>query len=163
MKNKIKYWNVNIPLKKRILTGIIQKVLGFNRKVPWPVHWTTKVKSHEKIQPGSRCPGLSPGCYLDGRNGIIIGKNVWIGPNVSLISMNHNTNNYENYIKDPPIIIGNNCWIGASVIILPGVKLGSHVVVGAGSVVTKSFLDTNILIAGNPAKRIKSLGDYLAK
>ena len=163
MKNKIKYWNVNIPLKKRILTGIIQKVLGFNRKVPWPVHWTTKVKSHEKIQPGSRCPGLSPGCYLDGRNGIIIGKNVWIGPNVSLISMNHNTNNYVKYIKDPPIIIGNNCWIGASVIILPGVKLGSHVVVGAGSVVTKSFLDTNILIAGNPAKRIKSLGDYLAK
>ena len=77
--------------------------------------------------------------------------------------MNHNTNNYEKYIKDPPIIIGNNCWIGASVIILPGVKLGSHVVVGAGSVVTKSFLDTNILIAGNPAKRIKSLGDYLAK
>ena len=163
MKNKIKYWNVNIPLKKRILTGIIQKVLGFNRKVPWPVHWTTKVKSHEKIQPGSRCPGLSPGCYLDGRNGIIIGKNVWIGPNVSLISMNHNTNNYENYIKDPPIIIGNNCWIGASVIILPGVKLGNHVVVGAGSVVTKSFLDTNILVAGNPAKKIKSLGDYLAK
>lgn len=163
MKNKIKYWNVNIPLKKRILTGIIQKVLGFNRKVPWPVHWTTKVKSHEKIQPGSRCPGLSPGCYLDGRNGIIIGKNVWIGPNVSLISMNHNTNNYENYIKDPPIIIGNNCWIGASVIILPGVKLGNHVVVGAGSVVTKSFLDTNILVAGNPAKKIKSLGDYLSK
>ena len=163
MKNKIKYWNVNIPLKKRILTGIIQKFLGFNRKVPWPVHWTTKVKSHEKIQPGSRCPGLSPGCYLDGRNGIIIGKNVWIGPNVSLISMNHNTNNYEKYIKDPPIIIGNNCWIGASVIILPGVKLGNHVVVGAGSVVTKSFLDTNILVAGNPAKKIKSLGDYLAK
>ena len=163
MKNKIKYWNENIPLKKLILTGIIQKVLGFNRKVPWPVHWTTKIKSHEKIKPGSRCPGLSPHCYLDGRNGIIIGKNVWIGPNVSLISMNHNTNNYAKYIKDSPIIIGDNCWIGASSIILPGVKLGNHVVIGAGSVVTKSFLDDNILVAGNPAKKIKDLDTYLVE
>ena len=163
MKNKIKYWNKNIPLKKLILTGIIQKVLGFNRKVPWPVHWTTKIKSHEKIKPGSRCPGLSPYCYLDGRNGIIIGKNVWIGPNVSLISMNHNINNYAKYIKDSPIIIGDNCWIGASSIILPGIKLGNHVVIGAGSVVTKSFLDDNILVAGNPAKKIKDLDTYLVK
>ena len=161
MKNKIKYWNINIPLKKRILTGLVQKVLGFNRKVPWPVHWTSKIKSHEKIKPGSRCPGLSPGCYLDGRNGIVIGKNVWIGPNVSLISMNHNTNDYEQYIKDSPIIIGDNCWIGASVIILPGVKLGNHIVVGAGSVVTKSFSGNNILVAGNPAKKIKNLSNYL--
>ena len=127
------------------------------------VHWTTKIKSHEKIKPGSRCPGLSPYCYLDGRNGIIIGKNVWIGPNVSLISMNHNTNNYAKYIKDSPIIIGDNCWIGASSIILPGVKLGNHVVIGAGSVVTKSFLDDNILVAGNPAKKIKDLDTYLVE
>ena len=53
--------------------------------------------------------------------------------------MNHDTNNYEIYIKGSPIIIGDNCWIGASSIILPEVKLGNHVVIGAGSVVTKSF------------------------
>ena len=53
MKSNVKYWNKNIPLKKLILNGIIQKVFGFNRKVPWPVHWTTRVKSHEKIEPGA--------------------------------------------------------------------------------------------------------------
>ena len=124
------------------------------------MHWTTTIKSHEKIIPGNRCPGLSAGCYIDGRNGIIIGNNVWVGPNVSLISMNHNSNDYNEYIKEKPITIGDNCWIGASTIILPGVELGNHVVIGAGSVVTKSFKDDNILLAGSPAKIIKNLDDY---
>lgn len=44
-------------------------------------------------------------CYLDGRNGIEIGENTWIGPKVSIISMNHDINNYQNYIKDKPIKI----------------------------------------------------------
>ena len=163
MKMKIKYWNQNIPFKKLIKTTIMQKLVGFNRKIPWPVHWTTLIKSHEKIVPGSRCPGLSPGCYLDGRNGIVIGDNVWIGPSVSLISMNHDLITFQKYINNPPIIIGDNCWLGASTIILPGVKLGNHVVIGAGSIVTRSFEDNDILIAGNPAKKIKNLDKYSLK
>lgn len=51
--------------------------------------------------------------------------------------------------------IGHHCVIGGRAIILPGVKLGNHVFVGAGSVVTKSFPD-HCLIAGNPAKIIKT-------
>ena len=105
-------------------TGIIQKIIGINRRVPWPVHWSSQIHSSEKIQWGTRAPGLSMGCFLDGRNGIIIKDNVRIGPRVSLISINHDINEYENYINDKPIIIGNNCWIGANVVILPGVELG---------------------------------------
>ena len=47
--------------------------------------------------------------------------------------------------------IGYQCVIGGRAIILPGVALGNHVFVGAGSVVTRSFQD-NCLIAGNPAR-----------
>ena len=52
--------------------------------------------------------------------------------------------------------------IGASSIILPEVKLGNHIVIGAGSVVTKSFVEDNVLLAGNPAKKIKNLDNYFA-
>ena len=51
--------------------------------------------------------------------------------------------------------IGHHCVIGGRAIILPGVTLGNHVYVAAGSVVTKSFPD-HCLIGGNPAKIIKT-------
>ena len=52
------------------------------------------------------------------------------------------------------ISIGRNCWLGDKVAILGGVSLGDGVVVGAGSVVTKSF-PNNVMIAGSPAKIVK--------
>ena len=42
-------------------------------------------------------------------------------------------------------------------VVLPGVKLGDHTVVGAGSIVTKSFPEGYCVIAGNPAKMIKKI------
>lgn len=134
-----------------------QKILRINGRISWPVHRTSIVISPEKIQKGTRNPGMSMGCYIDGRNGIVFGKNVWIGPKVSIISMNHDLHDYEKYIKTDPIEIGDDCWLGANSIILPNVKLGKHIVVAAGAVVTKSFTDNNIVIGGNPAKVIKTL------
>jgi acetyltransferase-like isoleucine patch superfamily enzyme len=138
----------------------IQKILRINSHVPWPVHPTSKVLIPEKIERGTRTPGLARGCHIDGRNGIIFGKNVWIGPRVCIISQNHDVLNYRRYIKQQGIRIGDNCWIGAGAIILPGVYLGNHTIVGAGAVVTKSFPDGDILVAGNPAKIKKIIGRY---
>ena len=42
-------------------------------------------------------------------------------------------------------------------VILPGVTVGTRTIVGAGSVVTKSFPEGNCVVAGNPAKKIKDL------
>ena len=163
--NKIFYPNFNLETTTIsqitiLKIGFIQKILGFNRKVPWPVHWSSTVAPSDKIIPGSRTPGMSQGCHIDGRNGIEIGENVWIGPYVKIISMNHDVSDYTRYIKAKSIKIGNNCWIGAGAIILPEVELGEHTVVGAGSVVTKSFKESNQVIGGNPAKIIKKLSKY---
>ena len=142
---------------------IIQKILRINSHVPWPVHPTSKVIAPEKIERGTRTPGLTMGCHIDGRNGIIFGKNVWIGPHVCIISQNHDTADYRRFIKQPGIVISDDCWIGAGAIILPGVHLAKHTIVGAGAVVTKSFSDENCVVAGNPAKVIKKIGRYNSK
>jgi len=78
------------------------KLLGFNWRVPWPVHFTTIIKAYQNIKRGNRWPGASPGCYIDARNGIEIGNNVWIGPHVKIISMNHDLYDYSKYRKQGP-------------------------------------------------------------
>lgn len=138
---------------------ILQKLLRINAHVPWPVHPSTVVIGVENIVPGDRNPGISTGCYLQGNNGIVFGENVWVGPGVGIISANHDLSDYHRHQSSEPIRIGNNCWIGMNAVILPGVQLGDHVVVGAGAIVTKSFED-NCLIAGNPASILRQLQPY---
>ena len=58
--------------------------------------------------------------------------------------------------------IGNHVFVGAGAIILPNVTIGNNVIIGAGSVVTKDIPD-NSVCAGNPAKVIRNLDEYIAK
>ena len=139
---------------------IIQKILRINAHVPWPVHWTSQLKAVDRIERGTRCPGMAPNCYIDGRNGIVIGANVRIGPKVNLISMNHTSYDYNRYVQSDSIVIGDNCWLGTNSTILPGVKLQDHVIVAAGAVVTKSCERGDVVLAGVPAKIIKELNSY---
>lgn len=60
------------------------------------------------------------------------------------------------------IVIGNNCFIGERAILMYGVELADNIIVAAGSVVTKSFSENNIIIGGNPAKIIGNWDKFLA-
>ncbi|HGF7778922.1 TPA: chorismate mutase [Enterococcus faecium] len=96
---------------------------------------------------------------------IEIGDNCMFAPNVQLYTATHplhpvKRNSGLEYAK--PIKIGNNVWLGGGVIVTPGVTLGDNVVVGAGSVLTKSFPD-NVVIAGNPARIIKTVEEELTE
>jgi maltose O-acetyltransferase len=93
---------------------------------------------------------------------ITIGDNVILAPNVHILAHDASTKPFLNYTKIANVEIGNNVFIGAGSIVLPGVKIGNNVVIGAGSVVCKN-IPTNTLAAGNPAKIISSLDDYLIK
>ena len=137
-----------------------QKILGYARAVPFPVPRGVNfgnVKNIEFCVDDMR-NFHSPGCYFQAINArIVIGKGTFIGPNCGLITTNHDLNNLQKHAEGKDIIIGKNCWIGMNSVILPGVKLANHVIVGAGSIVTKSFDEENIVIVGNPARKIKKI------
>lgn len=133
-------------------------VLRQNAGTPWAVHHTSTIHFPQKIKRGINVfPGDSPGNFIDASNGIEIGDHTNIGPNVGLISKNHDVIDNTLYTVDGPIRLGAFCWIGMGAIILPGVVLGDHTIVGAGAVVTKSFPDGYCIIAGNPARVIRQL------
>lgn len=88
---------------------------------------------------------------------ILIGKNVMIGPRVSLFAENHNFSDISTSIKsqgvnNKGIIIEDNCWIGSGVIILDGVTIGHGSVIGAGTLIAKDVPANTIVYD----KRIKS-------
>ena len=102
---------------------------------------------------------LSHGCYIQAANGVEIGEGTIWGPNVAIVSANHNPedNGRAWLTTAQPIKIGRNCWIGANAVILPGVTIGDSSVIGAGAVVTKSFPVGRQVIAGNPAHIIRDI------
>ena len=58
-----------------------------------------------------------------------------------------------------PVKIGNKVWIGTRAVILKGVTVGDHSVVGAAAVVTKD-VEANTIVAGNPARKIRNTAGY---
>lgn len=165
MPKKIAAHLIFLGPKRYLIYFIFQRLFRINSHVPWPVHYSSSITHHKNIKTQSFLPilGHHPGCYIQGYNGIEVGINLRYGPNVHIISGSHDLNNYEAHTAGSPIVIGDNCWIGAGAIILPEVNLGNHVIVAAGSVVTKSFKEDDILIGGVPAKIIKKLSPYEGK
>ncbi len=86
----------------------------------------------------------------------IIGDDVMMGPECIIYTRNHRfddtttTMRGQGFQEERPVCIGNDVWIGGRVIILPGVHIGDHCIIGAGSVVTKDVPDWAV-VAGNPA------------
>ena len=107
---------------------------------------------------GERC-FIQQCCTFFGRGGIEIGHDVFIGPKVNLITINHDVdpdNRSATYGRR--IVIEDKVWIGINATVLPGVKIGYGAIIGAGSVVTKD-VEPMTIVAGNPARFIKKIGN----
>jgi acetyltransferase-like isoleucine patch superfamily enzyme len=148
----------DVGLKFYLSDFFFRKMLRQNADTKWAIHHTSTIIFPDNIKRGIHVfPGDSPGNYLEASNGIIIGDYTNLGPNVGIISANHNLVDNSLHEKVNPIQIGSFCWIGMNSVILPAVILGDFTIVGAGSIVTKSFADGYCVIGGNPASIINYL------
>lgn len=110
--------------------------------------------------------GATPGMFGSEPWMITLGNNVHIVGGTNFI--NHDggvlilRDRFPKLEITKPIEVGDNVYIGMKCTIMPGVKIGNNVVIGACSLVNKDVPD-NSVYAGVPAKFIKSLDDYLKK
>lgn len=131
--------------------------LSNDKSTYWPVHKNSEVTHPNNIYVGINSnAGTRPGCYIQGNGGVWIGNYVRFASNIGVISGNHGLYNHMTH-DNKEVRIEDYCWIGMNVVIMPGVHIGPRTVVGAGSVVTKSFPEGYCVIGGNPAKLIKEL------
>ena len=141
------------------IKGIPKRILLSRQNVKWPVGNQTQILCAKNIHFDNSSLNIFQqiGCYFQGFATITIGKDVWIAPNVGIITANHDLKDPEKHSEGKPVNIGDKCWIGMNSVILPGVALGVNTVVGAGSVVTKSFPEGHCVIVGNPARKIRDI------
>lgn len=90
--------------------------------------------------------------------GIDIADDVMIGPKVSIITSGHpiDPSQRRSSVIGKPVVIEKDVWIAAGAIILGGLTVGENSVIAAGAVVTRN-VSQNSLVAGNPAKVIRSI------
>lgn len=96
---------------------------------------------------------LTPESFL-----IEIGDNVTISSDVIFVTHDNSVIKIDSTKPNlfGKIVVGNNCFIGQRSMLLYGITLADSIIVAAGSVVTKSFDESNIIIGGNPARKISS-------
>lgn len=140
--------------------GMVRKLFtGHGRGVPWPVgaecNCSPDVSFH--VDDLNNFQGNVYFQAFDGAH-ITLGRDVWIARGCALITSNHDPVNPADHLPAKDIEIGDHCWLGTNVVVMPGVKLGPHTVVGANAVVTKSCVEGHCVLAGVPARKIRELG-----
>ena len=112
----------------------------------------------EKLTIGERVT-INENSYLECKGGVVIGNDVMVGHDVSILSNTHNFNEIGVPMNlqgetSKSVIIGNNVWIGAKATILLGITIGDNAIIGANSLVNKDVPE-GAIVGGVPAKVIR--------
>jgi acetyltransferase-like isoleucine patch superfamily enzyme len=111
---------------------------------------------------GDRCL-IGRGSGIVGHLSITIGDDVWTGHHVYITDQNHGYRDVTRPISEQTqperaVSIGDGSWLGHGTVVLPGSRIGRHVVVGANSVVTGELPDFSVAV-GSPARVIRRYVD----
>ena len=136
---------------KKLLEELLQDKIDDSVAIVSPFYcdFGSRLKLGKNITINNRAPIFSAGI-------VEIEDDVLIGPDVKIISVNHDLADRHNKIYFKKVTIKKNVWICAGAIICPGVTIGDNSVVAAGAVVTKD-VSSNTVVGGNPAKFIKNV------
>lgn len=112
------------------------------------------------ITVGDRCL-IGKGSGIVGHLEVVIGNDVWTGHHVYITDQNHGYADRElpisrQVMPERPVSVGDGSWLGHGTVVLPGAKIGRHVVIGANSVVTGEIPDYSVA-AGVPARVLKTI------
>lgn len=150
---------VGVPLWG--INFLFQRICRIDASAGFLKHFTARVLHPAGIKIEGSCPyvlrsfQVSGGCYINGADGIKIGRGTIWAPNVSIVSQDHDKENFDNAPTTLGIEIGRDCWLGVGAVILPGVRLGDKTIVGANAVVTRSFPEGGLTLVGVPARPIE--------
>ena len=105
---------------------------------------------------------LGKGVGVVGHERIEIGDDVWTGHYIYITDQNHGYEDLDVPIglqmwKNEPVSIGDGSWIGHGAVVLPGTRIGKHVVVAAGAVVAGLEVPDYSIVAGVPARIVKHI------
>lgn len=152
----VKYNSFNFGIKLRsILYRPFFKKFGKNIQIKDGV--TFKYPSDIKIGDNTI---IGEYCYFVGKSGLSIGKNVLIGSGTKIITSEHRYEDvrqsiYSQGLTFKPVKIGNDVWFGFDVKVLAGVVIPNGCIVAINSVVNKPFIESDVVLAGTPAKIVK--------
>jgi acetyltransferase-like isoleucine patch superfamily enzyme len=112
---------------------------------------------------GDRCM-LGKGIGIVGHERIEIGDDLWTGHYVYVTDQNHGYEDLDVPIgtqlwKNRPVRIGSGSWLGHGAVVLPGTRIGDHVVVAAGAVVAGLDVPDRSVVAGVPARVVRRFVD----
>jgi maltose O-acetyltransferase len=100
---------------------------------------------------------VNAGCQFEGFGPIDVGRDVFLGPQVMILTSTHEIDEDGQVKRNPackPVRVGDRCWLGARVTILPGVTIGEGTIIGAGAVVTQDCKPGAVYV-GVPARQLR--------
>jgi galactoside O-acetyltransferase len=95
-------------------------------------------------------------CQILGEGGLDVGRDVMMGPDVTIVTQDHRATDdgrYDGYDR-AKVVIEEDAWIGTRAVILKGVRIGKSAIVGAGAVVTRD-VPPFAIVGGVPARVLK--------